>query len=49
MTTLIPKYDLKMAVLLGHNMWKHYFLVEKEWLEVAKEQPYNWCAIKEEK
>jgi hypothetical protein len=30
-------------------MWKHYCIVEKEWLEIAKGQCCNWCDKKEEK
>jgi len=29
------------------NMWKHYCIVEKQWLEIGKGQSCNWCDTKE--
>lgn len=29
------------------KMWKHYCLVEKEWLKVGKGHKCNWCDIEE--
>jgi hypothetical protein len=28
-------------------MWKHYCIVEKEWLAVAKGYKCNWCDVAE--